>query len=93
MEHRGPQQVEGDRGHREDDHAEPGVKLHDPDPPPGAMGPGVVLGSRPCAAGIALLDAPVGIRDQLRGAHARDAERRERQRQRRRGKGEGRVLA
>ena len=71
------QQVERDGGDREDEHAEPGVELHDAGPPSGASRPVLVGRSRPGVARIAFLDAPVRIRDQLRRSDPRNAERRE----------------
>ena len=82
MQDGGAEEVEGDRRHREDDHAEPGVELHDAGPAPGAAGPGLVLGPRAGVARVALLDAPVRIGEQLGRPDARDPERRERQRDR-----------
>ena len=77
MQHGSAQEVERDCRHGEDDHAEPGVKLHDAGPAPCAMGPGFVIGSHAGKARVTLLDAPVGVGEELGRADARDPECRE----------------
>ena len=77
MEDRRTEQVKRDRGDREDDHAEPGVELHHPDPASCAFGPALVGRPGTDRAGVPFLDAPVRIREQLGGPDTGDPEGRE----------------